>query len=173
VGQDRPTSETPWFAAAFAAPAVSSGPATDDFRVSDLVSTDGNRWSHPGQPTLYLAGDTGVALAEVGRHWDPANGRQGLWQVQVALTSAVDLRRVDVRAAAGVPEDARWFLDSARCRELAARFRNAGCDGLVVPSVAFLDDLRRWNAVIFVDRAAPLSLVVREPRSVGAVAPLD
>lgn len=153
-------------AQAFSASAVCSGPATDRFDVAELVTTDGNRWSGPGEPTIYLAGDHGVALAEVGRHWEERSGDTALWQVDVALSAAVDLRRDDVRAATGVPEDPRWFLDRARCRDFAARFRAAGCDGLIVPSVAFLDDLARWNAVVFVDPATPLERVVRNPRRV-------
>jgi RES domain-containing protein len=144
--------------------ALCSGPPTDRLDITDLVTTDGNRWSGPGEPTLYLAGDVGVALAEVGRHWDATEDREAIWRVRLALTSAVDLRREDVRAAVGVPEDPRWFLDRGRCRALAARFRTAGCDGMIVPSVAFLDDLDRWNAVVFVDRAAPLERVVLDAR---------
>ena len=157
-------------ASAFSAPVLSSGPASDRFDVHRLVTTDGNRWSGPGEPTLYFAGDPGVALAEVGRHWDPGSGRQALWEAQLTLSAAVDLRREEVRSAAGVPQDPRWFLDRGRCRDLAIRFRKAGCDGLIVPSVAFLDDLDRWNAVVFVDRAEPLDVVVRGARRVAELA---
>jgi hypothetical protein len=74
--------------------AVCSGPVSNDFEVASLVSTDANRWSATGQPTLYVAGDAGVGLAEVGRHWREGFAGIGLWQVQLALDAAVDLAPV-------------------------------------------------------------------------------
>ena len=38
-----------------------------DFRFAGLGAD--NRWNTPGQPTLYLAGDEGVLIAEWGRHF--------------------------------------------------------------------------------------------------------
>jgi RES domain-containing protein len=156
-------------AAPFAATAWCSGPSGGRLDADALVTTDGNRWSEPGEPTVYLAGDPGVALAEVGRHWTSAIERQTLWRVDLHLSAAMDLRRQEVRAAVGIPPDARWYLDRDRCRQLARRTRAAGCDGIIVPSVAFLDDVERWNAVIFVDRAAALGSVIRRPEAVAAV----
>jgi RES domain-containing protein len=153
----------------FMSVAVCSGPATSELDIADLVSVESNRWSADGEPTVYLAGDVGVALAEVARHWKPGAPAVRLWQVRLRLDRAMDLRRPDGRAAAGVPDDPRWFLDRRRCQELAARFRRAGHDGLIVPSVAFLDDLERWNAVIFVDRVQSLGLALQQPRPVQEV----
>ena len=153
--------------APFAAEAVCSGPATESLDVADLVTTDGNRWSASGEPTLYLAGDVGTALAEEGRHWEPGSGQICLWHVRLELSAAVDLRRPEIRSAVGVPDDPRWFLDRPRCRELASRLRQGGFDGLIVPSVAFLDDLQRWNAVVFADGAPELAQQVRAPRPIA------
>ena len=159
----------PAVAAPFTRVAVCSGPATDRLEIADLVTTEANRWSGAGEPTLYLAGDMGTALAEVGRHWEPGPGRLCLWHVHLDLRAAVDLRRPDVRSAVGVPDDPRWFLDRGRCRDMAARLRRDGSDGLIVPSVAFLDDLSRWNAVVFVDQASGLQDVVRTLRPLADI----
>jgi RES domain-containing protein len=155
--------------APFAAAAVCSGPATEYLDVADLVTIDGNRWSASGEATLYLAGDVGTALAEVGRHWKPGSGQICLWHVRLELAAAVDLRRPEVRSAVGVPDDPRWFLDRGRCRELASRVRQGGFDGVIVPSVAFLDDLERWNAVVFADQASRLAQQVRGPRPIASL----
>jgi RES domain-containing protein len=153
----------------FRALAVCSGPPTDDLDIAHLVTTDENRWSVAGEPTLYLAGDDGIALAELGRHWAPTSGAICLWAVDVELDAVVDLRRRAVRSALGIPDDPRWFLDRRRCRELASRLRADAIDGLVVPSVAFLDDLERWNIVVFVDRLRSLARAIHRPRSTYAI----
>lgn len=165
----RPTRPHAALTRRFTAAAVCSGPASDALDVGTLVTTEANRWSADGQPTLYVAGDVGTALAEVGRHWEPRTRRLGLWQVEVQLGAAVDLRRRDVRASLGIPDDPRWFLDAGRCRDMAARIRDGGGEGLIVPSVALLDDGTRWNAVVFVERIPRLDLAVRVVRAVGDV----
>ena len=137
--------------APFRSAAVCTVPATDPLNIASLVTTETDRWNASGEPTLYLAGDIGTALAELGRHWEPAMSDVCLWKVELELSAAVDLRRREVRSAIRVPDDPRWFLDSQRCREVAERVRQGGSDGLIVPSAAFLDDLNRWNAVVFAD----------------------
>jgi RES domain-containing protein len=151
---------------------VCSGPASTDLDVASLVSTAGNRWSAAGDPTVYLAGDTGVAMAEVGRHWPQDAGRMCLWQVRLELAAALDLRDPRVRSSAGVPEDPRWFLDRSRCQGLAGRCREAGLDGVIVPSVAFLDDMGRWNVVVFADRFSSLDLALHSPRALHEIRPI-
>ena len=142
-------------AASFSSPACCTGPAGPSLDVSSLTTTDGNRWSVEGEPTIYLAGDPGVALAELGRHWGEQGAEIAVWSLRLTLEAAADLREPAIRAALGVPDDPRWILDEERCRALAAHLRVQGTnDGMIVPSVAFLDDPSRWNAVVFVDRQA-------------------
>ena len=132
--------------------AVCSGPGVERLVLTDLVTTDPNRWNREGEPTLYLAGDLGVALAELGRHHREPGGTLRIWRVRLSLDAALDLRDDPTRGALGVPDDPRWYLDRDRCRDLAARARaTPGCDGLIVPTVAVLDDPQRWNAVVFAD----------------------
>jgi RES domain-containing protein len=133
--------------------AFCTGPAEPILDVASLTTQDGNRWSRKGEPTIYLAGDAGVALAELGRHWDEKPGEMGIWQLDLDLGHAADLRDASVRSDLGVPDDPTWILDRDRCRTFASELRSQGeYDGLIVPSVAFLDDPARWNAVVFVER---------------------
>ena len=112
---------------------------------------------------MYLAGDPGVALAELGRHWEEQGDDIALWSVDLALAAAADLRDPRLRAIVDVPSDPTWVLDTERCRMLAARLRSDGRhDGLIVPSVAFMDAPERWNSVVFVEcHPADLADVVR------------
>jgi RES domain-containing protein len=129
------------------------GPATRSLEPHVLVTRDRNRWSDAGEPTIYLAGDPGVAIAEFGRHWSDDSVPAAMWTVRLRLDRAIDLRGPEVRQALGIPNDPTWMLDRDRCRSIARELRaSGGCDGLIVPSAAFLDDDRRWNAVVFVDR---------------------
>jgi RES domain-containing protein len=133
-----------------------------------LVTTDGNRWSRPGERTIYLASDKAVALAEFARHLEPdAPLVAGLWTVDVRLDCVVDLRAERPNA------DPRWLLDRERCRSLAARFRARGVEGLIVPSVAFLDQREHWNLVVFADRLESLERLIAAPRPLGSLRPAD
>jgi hypothetical protein len=136
-----------------AADLASTGPTDLDGDVGRLVSESGNRWSRPGQPTLYLARDPGVAIAEWGRHWDDDAGPIAVWEIRVDLAAAVDLREPATRRELGLPVDPAWCLERERCRAVSDHLRSGGdVEALIVPTVAFLDDPARWNAVIFVDR---------------------
>jgi RES domain-containing protein len=136
---------TPFVATAFFA---SAEPVRN---VEDMVTIEGNRWSRVDEPTVYLAGDPSLALAEFARHGPPDGMPEGLiWSVDVRLEAIVDVRDPESRLAAEEPP--RW-LDHDWCHALAGRLRGqGGCDGLVVPSAALLDRPERWNLVVFVDR---------------------
>jgi len=129
----------------------SSGPADRALRLDDLVTTDDNRWSQSGQPTIYLSEDPAVALAEFARHWD-GRSPSALWRVRVRTEKIADL----TGAAGGAPSDPRWVLDPDRCLAVAEDLRSMRhYAGIKVPSVAFLDDLAHWNLVLFADRLGP------------------
>jgi RES domain-containing protein len=128
----------------------SSGPADRTLRLDDLVTTDDNRWSRSGEPTIYLSEDPAVALAEFARHWD---GRtpSALWRVRVRTEQIADL--TDAPGTADAPSDPRWVLDPDQCLAVAEDLRSTGLyAGIKVPSMAFLDDLSHWNLVLFADR---------------------
>ena len=120
-----------------------------------------NRWNEAGEPTFYLAGDIGVALAEYARHLREDIGFSGtppvyeraVYQVDVQLAAILDLRDTHVRSAIGLHGGLRRFLDREAARA-TARFlrRTTSAEGLLVPSVAFLDEPSRWNLVVFLDK---------------------
>ncbi|HKG56724.1 MAG TPA: RES family NAD+ phosphorylase [Candidatus Limnocylindrales bacterium] len=132
-------------------------PADEPIRLERLVSADGSddRWNRPGEPTLYLACDLAIAVAELGRHADLYPGmppyRRRLLALSVAVDDLADLRRDEVRAAVGI--DVAQLRDRDVARDVAERLRREpDCNGLIVPSVAFLDDPARGNLVVFMDR---------------------
>ena len=142
-----------------------------------LVSSDGHddRWNRPGQPTLYLALDPGVALAEAGRHQPASAGRepacQRLLRLDVDAADLVDLRDPASLAALGIDRGPFDFLDREWARAVASRLRlrSGSVAGLIVPSAAFLDDPSRGNLVLFMERAGEVRDVVRAWRQVGRV----
>ncbi len=137
---------------------------SEPWNVDRLVSTDGGRWSHPEQPTIYLAADPGVAMAEFGRHLQTnGHGPVGsLWTLRLALDDVADLRD----APNGL------VLDQERCRALAGELRGEGVPGLIVPSVAFLDKRHRCNLVLFAEVIGErLPEVILSPRLLAAVNP--
>jgi len=148
---DTPTAlEVPAIAVSMAA--WCTGPDAPTLDLASLPTTDANRWSRAGEPTIYLAGDPGVALAELGRHWDEQLGAIAVWSCKLSLTAAADLRDPVVRETLDLPAGPTWILDGERCRTVASRLRSDGRhDGLIVPSVPFIDDPDRWNAVVFAE----------------------
>jgi RES domain-containing protein len=168
-----PRTAAPVTAAPVSTRAFSTGPAGASLDLARLPSTDANRWSREGEPTIYLAGDPGVALAELGRHWEEQRGEVSVWSLNLTLRAAADLRDPATRAILDVPDDPSWILDQDRCHALASLLRSDGThDGLIVPSAAFLDDARRWNAVVFAD-LRPIDEVLRVESAAMRVTPTD
>jgi RES domain-containing protein len=134
-----------------------------EWHTAALISTEGNRWSRPGQPTIYLGGDPSLALAELARHLPAGDGfpPAWVWTVDVRLDAVVDLRS----------QDAAWVLDAERCRDVASDLRRRGAEGLIVPSVAFLDRADRSNLVIFAERIGELDRAISDPNRVVSIDP--
>jgi RES domain-containing protein len=134
----------------------------------DLISDQPNRWNGPGEPTIYVSGDPALALLEAGRHPDDVHGRASLVQVEVRIRFAADLRDPAVRRSLELPADLDWMLDRRRTRSVSRGLRHSGvCDGLIVPSVGALDQLDRWNAVIFADERTRIPRMIGGLRQVG------
>lgn len=157
-----------------ATPAYWQG-TSDTFDEGGLVTTSaGNRWNVPGEPTIYLAGDFGMALVEAGRHAAPSDAleRRVIWRLWVQLRSVMDLREAAVRRALEL-ESPTWFLDRARCRGVVARLRaDRACEAIRVPSAGAADTPERWNLVLFVDLLdAPQGEVISQPEVAGVIAP--
>ena len=120
-----------------------------------------NRWNDHGQPTLYLAGDDGVLIAEWGRHF-AVNRTPGLQQktqerevfrLTLALDAVLDLRDAAVWQDLSLTDAPHCFLDLPTARATANFIRQSTkAQGLIVPSAAFLDDLDRWCLVVFLEK---------------------
>jgi len=149
--------------------AVCLGPADDVLSIDAEVTTAENRWSAAGEPTLYLASDAAVALAELARHLDDTPEAGGVWSVDVECAQVLDLREA---CASSESHPGAW-LEGETCRGLAGIVRDRpGSTGILVPSVAFLDDLSRFNLVLFADRvtaAGPLERWIRPVERVLSV----
>jgi hypothetical protein len=143
--------------ASFAGAAFRSVPETGPFDPEALVSRDdeNDRWNRRGEPTLYLALDVGVAIAEAGRHLDmdssPERTCQRIMRLVVNAQRLVDLRDPSSAAAAGIRQPLD-ILDRNTARSVAAGLRGTGSyGGILVPSAAFLDDPARGNLVLFME----------------------
>lgn len=116
-----------------------------------------NRWNAADESTLYLAGDPGIMIAEWGRHFPlifdegllPVAVERSVYRLWLRLQHVVDLRDPASVSHAG---NAPWFLDRDLARAVARSVRATGAvQALIVPSIASLDDLSRWNLVVFLE----------------------
>ena len=133
----------------FSGASFRASPGDQPFEVEAIVSDDGDgdRWNRPGEPTIYLALDPGVALAEAGRHMNDEEGTHGcqlLVSLEVRVDGLVDLRDATVRRDLGIEGGPAAFLDRQRSREVAGRLRQLPeCRGILAPSMALIDQPAR------------------------------
>ena len=138
-----------------------------------LASRDGtDRWSDGEPPTAYLACDPLTAIAEYARHADESAGdSRDLVRLDVRPIHVLDLRRADVQTALGPRAMPQASQDRSTARALAADVRSLGIvNGLIVPSMAFLDRMDRSNLVLFVETLpAGLAAAVGTPTTAGSI----
>jgi RES domain-containing protein len=121
-----------------------------------------NRWNDVGEPTLYLASDPGLAIAEFARHLarDYAPNllhqplQRHLYRLRVHVEGVLDLCAPGAWLSLGDLDDAPNCFLSRDIARATARFVRAttSAQAIRVPSVAFLDDLDRWSLVVFLDK---------------------
>jgi hypothetical protein len=119
-----------------------------------------NRWYAPDEPTLYLAGDVGVAVAEWGRRfpasYPDASAHQvvrDVCQLHLRLDAVLEVRSDRVTRLLGVAGAPEIFRDMDAARSIARVVRETSpAQAMLVSSIAFLDDLTRWNLVLFLDK---------------------
>lgn len=123
-----------------------------------------NRWNEPGSPTLYLAGDEGVLIAEWGRHFETNRTIQLqqmtveriTFSLELSIDHVLDLRSEEVCSSLSLDKAPYCFADSNVARATANFVRSTTeAQALLVPSMGFLDDLERWCLVAFLEKLPP------------------
>lgn len=134
---------------------------SDDPRVAvatDASTTHAGRWHSLGQETLYLAGDHPLVIAEYARHIPATHpldftrlfATRSILQIHARIPRVIDIRDPEVCQLLGVDQDPAWIRDVAHTRRIATMIRmDTDASGIIVPSMAFLDDATRWNLVLF------------------------
>lgn len=149
----------PWSGAAYR-----HVPADDAYNVLDFETAGlaaDNRWNFLGERTLYVASDRAVAIAEFARHYRERSvstvARQSdvrrIFRLHLQVEHLLDLRDPHVLELLSIGEPPYRLLERRVARAVAhyLRFVTAA-QAILVPSAAFLDDLTRWVAVLFLDK---------------------
>jgi RES domain-containing protein len=145
------------------------GPSVPRLDPETIAGGAGNeRWSRDGQLAMYLGLSPAVVLAEWARHLDP-DSAMTVWRLALRDVRVIDLRRPAVRDALALPRDPAWALDRGRTQAAADMIRGGlPVDGLIVPSVAFLDRPEEGNLVVSLSDPSQARELVRSSRPVGA-----
>jgi len=123
-----------------------------------------NRWNVAGEPTLYLAKEKDVALAEYARHFqvDRTPGlasktyRRQVFRFRVELEYVLDLTIPQVWDQLSMSNAPDCFKDKTVARSTANFIRNTtSTQAIIVPSIAFLDNLEQWCLVLFLEKLLP------------------
>jgi RES domain-containing protein len=150
-------------------------PGDRPFAHAELARPDDahDRWGTSGCRTVFLASDPAIAVAEYARHRPPnapADDRR-LVGMRLVAVMTIDLRRPACveRLTAGAPRGRLVDRETARAIAATAR-RTATCQGLIVPSMAFLDRPERFNVVLFAENLGrDLSDLLLDVHDVGRV----
>jgi RES domain-containing protein len=142
----------PWDGTAYRHIPADAGYDVRDLRFAGRRSDGRCHWR--GQPTLYLATDAAVAIAEFARHLAVDRGgavvpaRRAVYQLGVRLARTIDLREPGVLALIGRDDAPQCWLDERIARAVATFFRDAlQVEAMLVPSVAHLDAPDRFALV--------------------------
>jgi hypothetical protein len=120
-----------------------------------------NRWNRQGEPTLYVAGDHGVLIAEFARHLGEQRatgmGRgmlaRRIYDFELSLAQTLDLRDPRVVATLSLSDTPACFLEREVARATADFLRQTtSAQALLLPSMAFLDQPNRWVMAIFLEK---------------------
>lgn len=136
-----------------------------------------NRWNEQGEPTLYFAKDHGVVVAEWARHLKVKRTPKlaqlfkprAVYRCRIASVRLIDLCDAAVWSDLGLDDLPFRFSDIRLARAIAhlARY-STDAEGLIVPSMAFLDDLTRWDVVLFHEKVRDRKFVTSK-RVVGTL----
>ena len=136
-----------------------------DFRLAGR--TRENRWNAYDEPTLYLASDHRVAIAEFARHFheetSPVEGRserivrravaRRIYDLHIRSEHTLDLRDPALCVALSLDTVPYCFLDREIARTTAQFLRRTTvAQALLVPSMALFDQTERYAIVLFLDK---------------------
>lgn len=133
----------------------------DIYNFSYCGLSNENRWNVAGESTLYLAKEKNVALAEYARHFRvdrtpqlaAQTYRRRVYRFQVNLDSVLNLCSPEVWSALSLINAPDCFKDKNFARSVAQFIRNTTpTQAILVPSIAFLDDLEQWCLVLFLEK---------------------
>ncbi len=120
-----------------------------------------NRWNRAGEPTLYLAKEQNVALAEYARHFKIDRSsqllrqtyRRKVYRFQVQIAHVLDLRNSKVCLDLSLTTAPACFSNKSTARATAHFIRTTtDAQAIFVPSMAFPDDLEQWCLVLFLEK---------------------
>jgi RES domain-containing protein len=120
-----------------------------------------NRWNRQGEPTLYLASDHGVLMAELARHLRELRTAEmrgamlarRIFALDLTIARTLDLRDPQVCAALSLTGAPQCFLDREIARATADFLRRTtAVEALLLPSMAFLDQPDRWVMTLFLEK---------------------
>jgi RES domain-containing protein len=136
----------------------------DIYDFSYCSRSNENRWNVAGEPSLYLAKEKDVALAEYARHFQvnrtpglaAKTYRRQVYRFQVRLEKVLDLRSPDVWLELSLTHAPECFTNKSVARSIAQFIRKTTENqAILVPSVAFLDDMEQWCLVLFLEKLPP------------------
>lgn len=140
------------------------GKSYDIYNFSYSGKSNENRWNIAGEPTLYLAKEKNVALTEYARHFKvnrtpelaAQTYRRQVFRFRIELEYVLDLRNPKVWAELSLENAPDCFKDKTIARSTANFIRNTtSTQAIIVPSVAFLDNLEQWCLVLFLEKLLP------------------
>ena len=120
-----------------------------------------NRWNAAGEPTLYVAGDVGTAIAEWARHYGEDRGpglaqdvvERTVYRLELIVDRVLDLRDARLWTDLLLDNAPYCFLDRAIARATAQFLRRTTpTQALLAPLVAMLDKPDRWVMVLFLEK---------------------
>lgn len=132
-----------------------------DFSRAGLAAD--NRWNSQDDPTLYLARNQSVALAEWARHLKEERSpllvqyakKRTVYRFTVELPHTLDLGRPEGWRALSLAQAPQCFLDKRVARAIADFIRRTTpAEAVFVPSIGFLDQLDQWVLVVFLEKIA-------------------
>ena len=132
-----------------------------------LPNTRGARWNPPGTAAVYLSLESATAVAEADHSLSiqpvrPRPRSRELYEVEIRLERALDLRALDLLESLGIDDHALRAFPPDLCQAVGGGAAWLDIDGILVPSartegsnlVVFVDHMDPDSAITIVERTA-------------------